>query len=232
MFRKKKNTHLIFHGTDNKQKIELFAPDHSMKLLPKWFHTISKKEDVPTMRTCPGFVDLYKRSISIPMWVDMTIIHEDGRIKDVDVAGISKGGEHEFVEQHHPVQWGDGFQNYVHVKLKAPWAVTCNNDTQFLMHDAIWDRDTVTYTVPPGILDFRYQSACQINMFLPRTKYHTETKIAAGTIIAYLTPMIDTKLTVEKKYVNREEWYSLQKYFYTLGYKTYHKTKKMLEGKQ
>jgi len=37
MFRKKKNTHLIFHGTDNKQKIELFAPDHSMKLLPKWF---------------------------------------------------------------------------------------------------------------------------------------------------------------------------------------------------
>ena len=210
--RKNTATHLIFHTSGSSQKRDLFSPQEGMKLLPDWFKTINKSQHSPTLTTCPGFIDLFKKSINIPLWSDINITYKDNEITDVQMPGIGQITR-DFVQIHSSEQWGEGFKNSLHIKLMSPWHITSNIDTPFLMHDAVWHKENINdYNVLSGVIEFKYQHASHINIMLPKNKQEKTLKLKAGTIIAHLTPLVDTKLSIESKLVLHEEWLGLTNY--------------------
>jgi hypothetical protein len=183
-----------------------------MKLLPDWFKTIDRSQKGATLATCPGFIDLFKTSINIPLWSDISITYKDNNILNVQMPGIGQVTR-EQIQVHGSEQWGNGFKNSLHIKIMNPWQVTSNIATPFLMHDAVWHKDTINdYNVLPGVIEFKYQHASHINIMLPMTPKEKTINLKAGTIIAHLTPMVDTNLTIESKLVSHEEWLGLQNY--------------------
>ena len=213
MFNKKDTTtHLTFHTYGSSQKRDLFSPQEGMKLLPEWFKTIDRTQESPTLTTCPGFVELFKKSISIPLWSDINITYKQDQIINVQMPGIGPVTS-EFVQIHTPNQWGDGFQDSLHIKLMNPWHVTSNISTPFLMHDAVWHKRSISdYNVLSGVIEFKYQHASHINIMLPKSTKEKTLELKAGTIIAHLTPLVDTKLSIESKLVSHEEWRGLINY--------------------
>lgn len=225
---KNKSTELTFYTTGNRQIKELFSPQESMKLLPDWFKTINKNEKYPTLKSCPGFVDLFKKSISIPLWNDIRITYQDSII-NIEIPGTPSDIVHHFVTQHPPMQWGAGFKNSIHLKLMSPWHIICNNTTPFMMQDAVWHKEHMEeFSVLPGTLDFKYQHSSHINIMIPRSKIKKTTTLKAGTVIAYLTPMIDTNVDIKTKLVTDEEWRGMQHYVFSFS-GVYHAAKKIGE---
>jgi hypothetical protein len=236
MFKKEKKVKLTFHTYHTKQLIDMFSPKLAGQLVPEWFKTlkVSKNKLFPNMNSCPGMVDLFKNTINIPLWQDFHIKYDKGQVIDVDVPGVPKGNEQHFIQQHHPDQWNGAFKGYTHVKLMSPWLVTAEGpyrDIPFLLHAPSWHHTEQLgmFNVLPGELNFAYQSATAINMFLQPTLGPAEITLEAGNIIAYLTPLQhDVKIEIETKWVTEEEWRSLMKHHFTFdGF--YRKTKKWLD---
>jgi len=63
-----------------------------------------------------------------------------------------------------------------------------------------------------GAMEFKYQHASHINIMLPKSVREKTVELKAGTIIAHLTPLTDTKLSMETKLVSHEEWLGLTNY--------------------
>lgn len=236
MFKKEKKVKLTFHTYHTKQLIDMFSPKLAGQLVPDWFKTlkVSKDKLFPNMNSCPGMVDLFKNTINIPLWQDFRIKYDKGQVIDVDVPGVPKGNEQHFIQQHHPDQWNGAFKGYTHVKLMSPWLVTAEGpyrDIPFLLHAPSWHHTEQLgmFNVLPGELNFAYQSATAINMFLQPTLGPSEITLEAGNVIAYLTPLQhDVKIELDTKWVTEEEWRSLMKHHFTFdGF--YRKTKKWLD---
>jgi len=232
MFKRNKKVKLTFHTRNTQQLVDMFGPNNGHKLLPDWMKALgkSKNDNIPNMNTCPGFVDLLKKSVAIPLWADHKITYQGSQILNVQVPGVPDNEIHMSVQQHHPDQWGNAFKNSAHVKLMSPWLVTSNSDIEWMMHDPTWHKNKSMghYTLTPGLLNFKYQSGTAVNMFLTPSDIPATITIEAGTIIAYLTPMADIDVEVECKQVSSDEWAALTKHQFTFS-NTYNKTKKFLD---
>lgn len=198
-------------------------------MLPEWFKSIQKNKS-QTLRSCPGFIEMFKDSIVIPLWTDISITYKGNRLIKVEIPGINPGTEGMYIEQHHPDQWGDGFKNSMHLKIINNWYIKCDEMTPFMMHDPTWHKENVDqWTVLPGVLEFQAQHAAHINMLLPFVEEETTVNFEAGTAIAYLTPMIDTSPVIKTKWLPFEEFISLKQHVFTFN-NLYAKAKKLLKG--
>lgn len=229
--RKNKKIKLTFHTCEQKPFKDLFAPVQSMSGVPEWWRQIPK-QDFPTMRSCPGFIELFKNSISIPLWRDHEITYQSDRIVDMAIAGVHPERIYHYVQQHDPRQWGESFKGRVHLKFMNPWLVTCDKPTKFLLTGAAWhNKDFEDWVIPPGVLEFKYQTGSHLNMFLAKSDEQKTIRLDAGSIMAYLIPLEDVEVEVETKQVSTDEWSQLLNYQWTFA-NVYNKTKKLLEGRK
>ena len=231
MFNKRKKVKLTFHTSGTQQLVDMFSANNGHKLMPDWARSLGKStnENILNMNTCPGFVDLLKKSVALPLWMDHRITYQGSQLLDVQLPGVSDKQILKFVQQHHSSQWGNAFKQSSHVKLMSPWLVTCDSDLEWLMHDPTWHKNNSMgqYTLTPGLLNFKYQSGTAVNMFLTPSEKPNTITLEAGTIIAYLTPLADVDIEIECKRVSDDEWYSLLKHQFTFT-NMYNKTKKFL----
>jgi len=231
MFNKRKKVKLTFHTSGTQQLVDMFSANNGHKLMPDWARSLGKStnENILNMNTCPGFVDLLKKSVALPLWMDHRITYQGSQLLDVQLPGVSDKEILKFVQQHHSSQWGNAFKQSSHVKLMSPWLVTCDSDLEWLMHDPTWHKNNSMgqYTLTPGLLNFKYQSGTAVNMFLTPSEKPNTITLEAGTIIAYLTPLADVDIEIECKRVSDDEWYSLLKHQFTFT-NMYNKTKKFL----
>jgi|TARA_B100001094_G_scaffold167978_1_gene162472 hypothetical protein len=206
MFKTKSTTKLMFLTKESNLYAEILNPRYN--LFPDWWRGLNK-QDIPTMKTCPGFVDLLKTTITVPLWKDYHIRYSD-KIENISVPGVTdKQQMEEWIHFHPSEQYGNHFNNYLHLKLKNPWMTICNDNTRFLMTDATWHRDQFeSYSVLTGELEFRYQSSCHVNIFIPKSKTTQVLKLEAGDPICYLKPLTDRTVEIEAKKVSTEEWFS------------------------
>lgn len=214
LFKKKTDTtDIIFRCVGPETLVEYFAPTKSMTRLPDWFSKIKKHDPRGnTMRQCPGFIELFKKSISIPMWQDMSLTYRDAEIQHIDIPSKNFGGKDgtnilNVVQQHHPYQWANQWENHAHIKLMNPWIVQCKKPIPFLLHDPTWHKEKITdWQVVPGVNEFVVNSSLHLNMYLPRYKTDKTIQWHAGDIMAYLTPLIDTKINIVIEQVSIEEF--------------------------
>tara|TARA_X000001036_G_scaffold73013_1_gene64483 strand:+ start:975 stop:1718 length:744 start_codon:yes stop_codon:yes gene_type:complete len=215
--RNQKKPTLTFWCKETPIWAETFSP--KVKLYPDWWRGLkepktphghgpaSMHDIMPTMKTCPGFVDLLKTAIAVPMWKEMKIEY-DTELKKIDVAGVIDQNEFsQYVESHASIQYGDYFANSLHLKLKTPWMVTCNSDIEFLMMDAVWHRKNhYNYTVLNGKLEFKYQHGSHVNIFIPKSRSTKTLHIDAGIPICYLLPLTEREIDIKIETVSHEKW--------------------------
>ncbi len=229
MLFKSKKLEITFNTVHN-QLIDLFPPVRLNKVIPSWFKDLNNS-NIPTLRNCPGVTELFKDGIGIPMWRDISISYSGNKIDAINIPGVHRDATHEFVVMHPDQQWSGAYPNHIHIKLINPWLINTNRFAKFLMTDPCWHKNSPqSYTVPTGMIEFKYQHSAHVNIFLPITNSKKTVEFKAGEIIAYLFPTFSEDLDIKYRKINREEFFDLLPYTWTFN-KLYARTKKILQDK-
>ena len=126
-------------------------------------------QKIPTMKHCRGILDLYKNSFVVPFWGNLRIEYDF--INDTyKWAADYKINIEVAVSNHIKAQYGSfGKGGISHLKIAPPWILKTNKSVNFLLHDPIWNRENFSsYTVLPGVMDFKYVRHINTNIILEK----------------------------------------------------------------
>jgi len=211
MFNKKIKISVDNNGTPNYDVKDL--PNYFSiipKNFPLYFNTIPKtiynsklhffNKQHRTIKTCAGFINLFKRSILVRSPLDIQVIFNDTQIEiiNVGVEACSKP----VVTQHDNIQLLDYVPHQEKYKMiiKINFWINIDPSVSLLMHNP-WYHFLKT-EICPGILPKNYNG--NLNFFIPIEKNKKELLIRQGDPLFMLTPLTESslKLTFEKKEVN------------------------------
>lgn len=226
MFWKKEKNKIIFNN--RKQKlIDILPPTIGMKNTPAWW--TNKNNYKPHITSCSGIIELYKRSITIPLWVDFEIELNNKNISNIFVPGVHPDNMYEYVVAHHSEQYNNAYDDYHHIKLINPWLIETAEMVPFLLIDAVWNRNTFEdYTIPSGMLEFKYQHSCHINIFVKKSKEYKKIKFEGGSKFVQLIPLYEKELEIEYKKIDQEKFLDLMPLVIT-EHHNYYKIKNISE---
>ena len=201
--------------TTNRQVFEHAKIESGAKYIPDWFKSlapkiISKEVDggvFYTMKTCPGFVTLFKKSFMIPLWSDINIsLGEIGS----NEASFKAPNPDVTMETHHPAQY-DGFAGgeWQQVKFNCPWSVKSSKPLNFCFLEPIWNNieETKNFRILPGIVgsEKKHSIHLNINTMIRREQNHKVYQLKLGTPFCHIVPMTDEKINVKYRLVDMEE---------------------------
>lgn len=211
--------------TTSQPAYEVARIKSAARYIPKWWKNISTTlthplinegvelyGNTPTMRGCAGFIDLFKNSFALPLWSDVSIlVYPEGQEgyywKFAD--NMSEA------EEHSPVQRGAFMdpKKYQHIKLKSPWYLRCEEPIEFLFFDPFWLRkDEETVLIPPGIVNYKYQTTTSINMFIRKLPGENRTvSLEFNTPLVFLTPLTTRKVILRHHIVSEEKLSQLRR---------------------
>jgi len=175
--------------------------DSSPKNFPGFLKTMPSVEFCPfskvfrpaqkTIKSCSGFVNLFKRSILFKMPCDFHAIFDEEKILECD-AGSSSNARESFISIHNNNQ----LLKYVKtdykfiVKIQPQVFITSNVST--LMHTSFFHFNNLDIT--PGILHKKF--AGDLNFFIGIKKGQKELLIKKGTPLCLLTPLTEKKVNI------------------------------------
>lgn len=215
---------------------ELFPIKPIRDDIPDWFKKLPKSYEIhvnkkvlgevytdsPTIRSCNGINNYYSKGIAIPLWSDLTmLVHKEG-FSYYFTDGIS------IVTSHPPFQHGNNFQNLGHIKIESPWRFKEKTGVHFIMTEPFYNNNKILgkYFTAPGILEFKYQHATNINTFFPikENKKEDQVKFQAGDTLAHLIPLSDKNIKIKNHLVTDVEYEKLNVGF-NYSSNTYYKNK-------
>ena len=228
-WKKRKKVKLTFYNR-KQQLIDLLPPTQGLKNnVPSWW---KRKTQEINITSCPGVTELYKRSISVPLWIDYEIEYDSNNIYNISVPGVPSDQVYHYITAHHPDQYNNAFDNCYHIKLMNPWLIETDKMVPFLMIDASWNRESLhDYTIPSGILEFKYQHSCHINIFLHKPTSTKKLKFNVGTRMIHLIPLEDVDLDIEYKKIDNEKFIDLMPLVVTEKH-NYQKLRNLAENKE
>lgn len=200
----KKNKKLVIHVFNVQdvhvpfkliKKSMVFVPEW-WKKLPKAFIVEKTFYPVPTMKSCAGFIDLYKHGIIVPMWCDVNIVVGPTGTKDY----AYKFSNEKSNAAPHVIQQREGFfsdTEFQHLKMQAPWSLYCEEEVEFLTLDATWNNiNYKTMKVLPGIMSYTSPSYANINLVFSRTEQTQLITIPFNTPMMQLVPLTDRPIEI------------------------------------
>lgn len=192
----------------------------ALKFIPAWWRDLPPTMEapilegvnharypVPTMRSCAGFMDLYKKSFCVPAPCDIQIyVGPEGSDEY-----YWRYSENDYALKAHPqFQMGGFMQQGTHQQLQlgSPWGLRCEEEINFLIFDPFWhDGDDPYRTlVPPGVVNFKYQSGLNCNIFVKR--HPTEGRhvlIKYGSPLAFILPLTERKVVFRYSFMKPED---------------------------
>lgn len=201
----KGNNKITLHiATSNPSAYEYFKPTKGSSFLPDWWRKLPNYSDENTnpknknMKGCTGMIDLYKKSIILPMWSDLSI----------NVASTDRPGEYNFqygdyqsTAEPHPVeQRGDYLPEtqYQHLKLVSPWHFYTDTPVDWLMSQPVYNfNDLSELAVLPGVVNTRYTSATNVQLIIPKAAEDKSVFLRAGQPIAMYHPLTERRVDIE-----------------------------------
>mgnify|MGYP003343464255 CR=1 FL=1 len=188
------------------------------KTIPQWWKDLpvvpGKDENgLPirkghNMKTCTGFIDLYKYGLVLEYWNDLVITVDPKK-----GLGLQYGYEQSKKDSPHPqYQWGKGFPNHYHLKLNSPWFIKEKTGADFLFCPAMWSRDQIeTPKIMTGVIAFKYQLQINVNMFFPIRSKSYKVKLTRGTPLIQIIPLCQKKINLESHLITQQEDSILQR---------------------
>jgi len=191
-------------------------PDKGVKFIPEWFRKLDVElfsPDIPggrgqTMKTCPGFVELFSHSVVMPLWADVDIYLGKKGTKDCSYAFASES----FIVGNHPNVQFSGFtddENWQHAKMLSPWMMKASKPIKVCFVQPMWNSiDATEYIrILPGIIDIPSKLAVQpnVNMMLRRGAEEKYFRFHQGMPLAHLVLMTTEKFSVKSHLISVEE---------------------------
>ena len=214
-------TNVIKFVTDDAYIYDYKPMAPSMKYAPEWWKKLPKhfvSPEIyhpvknPTVKGCPGFIELYKHSFALPLDLEFELsefLTDDNRI-----------GLRYFPETagsiHPDEQSGHAFaEGYHHFKIHHRWSFATETLERFLVTNNFWG-DRLNIHVVNGVMPiYNKPTPMRTNMFIPKGFGHLHFKY--GDIVAHIIPLSGKKYVVEKELMIGEEYEKYHKYNKTFG---------------
>lgn len=190
----------------------------SSNFVPNWWKSIPKTvkisndfgvvTDNPTMKRCAGFKDLYSSGLIIPLWCDLNI-----RI-DNDKYAYQFRFPDSSISSHATEQYNNAYHEYVHMKIINVWRFREKTGVKFICAENPWEK-LLKYpkmNILNGILDFKYQVSCNINVFCPKESKPYQIDLLAGTPLVQLIPISNKKVKPVIHVVDEKEFARISRY--------------------
>jgi hypothetical protein len=220
----KKKPLIVTLFTDNESAYKFSRPQKAAHFIPDWWKALPKKtyrdeqvpsvmSSIPTMKTCPGFVDLYSRGFIHPMWSDFQVEvspNKDYQYQYADKVSVA----HEHVD--HQMAGNPYLRTHNHLKLISPWAVREDSGVKFTLIAPMWNGfGAEDVLVPPGVADYKYGLELNLNLFIRRYPEPKVYEFSFGQPLTHFIPMSDRPLKLVYELVSEEERHRLP---YRKGY--------------
>jgi hypothetical protein len=195
--------------------MEYAKPKNAAEFIPQWWKDLPKtyvddNSFYPnaTMRSCSGFIDLYKRGIIMPAWCDISV--------EIGKKG-TYGYRWQFSDDHYNAAFHDARQidknfnseEYAHIKLMSPWAFRTTDKTYFSFQAPAWNMlYNFNYKILNGVLEFKNQPSTHVNMLFKRKNENYIENIKYKTPLAHLVPLSDKKIKLKHHLVSKSEFNS------------------------
>lgn len=159
-----------------------------------------------TMKRCLGMTSLYQRGFVLPLWSDLIL--EVSPIGTTEYRWFSP--EESFVEfGHHPEVQRSGYlpdTHYQQLKLSNVWAARSKEDIDFLMLQPTWNHPAPEkMIVCPGLLNFKFSSSLNVNVFIPKEKEVKTLRFNPGFPLAHLVPLSERDVDIRLQLVDHQE---------------------------
>lgn len=185
---------------------------HATKHYPDWWRNLpaAQKEptvqgvfyETPTMKTCYGFFEYYKKSLAIPMWCELAIkVYPNRTFQWQFSDGVSVARIHPDSQRgtHMPSH------SYSHLKIVSPWLLKTKENIDWILTQPTYNFERPElFTVPPGLMNFKEQHATNIQLFI-NLKQAEEYIINRNQVIGHLTPLTEKRIEVKRHVVSIEE---------------------------
>ena len=226
--------------TFNNDICELFPIVPAEEHIPHWYKHLPSmvpnkfkppngpviETQLPSMKYCSGFKDLYARSWVLPSWSDYEFfVDEEGRITSSNVQNMG-----DYVS-HNTLQWGRGFMGMVSVKLNSPWRMRGPRGLYWTWMAAQHHRP-FDIQVLSGMIEWRYQHESNVNILLPKAeKDQAVYDIQAGEPLVHLIPQTEHQVEVRNHVVDMLEWEKIKPWHHS-RFHSYLKTRGILEKRE
>lgn len=187
--------------TDNQFAYEYASIKKTSRCLPDWFKKLpsSKRkwkgfhpEENRNMKSCYGFVELFKRGLIIETWCDHIFTIQNRGIK----YNISHAGKNNRNPIVHPQKlYEGGFTNYHHLKLQCPWLFREKTGMQFLYTAPTWLLEDYYFYILPGVLEFKVNMTTATNIMFAKPPVGSDYEIflRAKQPLAHVIPLCEDK---------------------------------------
>jgi len=203
--------------TPSAQAYEYSKPDFAKRFIPSWWKEVPKQYvspndffPKPTVKTCSGIIELYKNGIMLPLWSELAV--EVGQIGTTPYQWRFASAE-STAEAHPPIEHNNSFpmDQYAHLKLHSPWRLRTKNDVNWVWMQPSYGLKSLTdYVVLPGIVNYKYSHATNVNLFFMRHSVKRTVLLDCGSPIAHLVPMSDKKIDLRHHLIDEKEFYKLE----------------------
>jgi hypothetical protein len=186
--------------TTNINSFDYFPIDKASNFYPDWWKSYPKsypdineqgiKVERSTIKRCDGLIDLYQQGFMIPLWSDLILETHPNGFKYTFADGNS------VVEDHDYNQMSNEFIQYIHFKLRSPWKIRDKKGTKFAFVQPSYNhvKTLTNWHVLPGVIDFKYQHATNINFVAGRGQRF---EIKAGHPLAHVIPLSDKEIEIK-----------------------------------
>tara|TARA_R100000479_G_C6321060_1_gene177738 strand:- start:66 stop:740 length:675 start_codon:yes stop_codon:yes gene_type:complete len=172
---------------------------------PKYFFSIPKTNFNPekskfipyqkTIKTCPGFVNLYKRSLLVTLPFDLYVEFDENKIldqkagqTDLNVAGIHSDKQLLFYVNNKEYKFL--------LKITLPFII--NSNVSLLISPSCYHFND--FNVLSGIINSKYKR--DMNFFIPIKKNQNELYLKQGEALFLMTPLCENKIKLNFKQKN------------------------------
>jgi len=223
---------MLFFFKPKKIVVDAFTPVHvvhkyfgikpAIQYTPEWWKNTSKTINVPvsnkmnldqaTIKTCPGFIDFYKKGFIVPSWTDMIFV-PDKDTHNIDYKSASSEVPELFnkgIMRHNPDQWNRAFEDAIHFKLLSPWTIFQKENISWVMAEPTWStlKDNTNLRLLPGSTNFKLVHSLNFNYFI--TNKTPVIEIEADQPLAHLIPITEKDVEIKNHLVSKEEWHRLR----------------------
>jgi len=176
-----------------------------------------------SIKKCEGINTMFANTWIFPFWADVAIATNETGLEVSDGQGNTHGVSHP--ELQYDIIDKPYFGSKKHHKFTSPWLASSKSKTYFTMLPAtyhtmnIWNKMTIL----PGTLNFYYQNATNINVFVENDI--PQFNIIAGTPMYYIIPQTEDEVEMRCHLVDSLEYSRITTMMNTFG-GTYNRSKK------
>lgn len=200
--------------TDSLNVAEIYPIKKAFNYVPEWWRDLDRSyfKNTPTngrpcesatMKSCAGFIELYKKGFVIPLWTDLDIFCEQ------DFYQWNSGDGQIKLKSHNSEEHNNTFSAYHHIKMKTPWMIRETTGVKFLWTACTWSQLTqaANVRIVPAVIEYKYQHSANIQCFVPR--FSGVIRLSSGMPLIQVIPLSERPIKITTHVLDVVEYQKL-----------------------